>query len=332
MKHLSMLLSFFSAIVLLASCNGAGGFLTASSAANEVVVVMDDDQWKSETGRALFDVLNSPAKGLPQREANFRIIQISPENFTSTFKMARNIVIPEISNIYSAPKFTSELDKYAVGQVIVSVKAPDSTSFKQFLTSNTENIVNYIVQKELERNANWLIKDSGTPQTRIQEVFGININYPKGIPNITEHPNFYWATNNSAESRQDVVIYQFPYTSEKVFEKDSLIAIRNRVLGDYIKGSFNSQMTTAVASYTPDYRRFQANGFFRAELRGLWEMTSDMMGGPFVMQAFVNPNTNKVVIVETFVYAPEKKKRNLIRNLEAALYTIRIPEIAQNKN
>ncbi|MBK5196399.1 MAG: DUF4837 family protein, partial [Proteiniphilum sp.] len=149
--------------------------------------------------------------------------------------------------------------------------------------------------------------------------------FPKGLTNVTEHPGFYWATNNAAHSRQDIVIYQIPYTSETVFEKDSLIALRNQMLGKYIKGSFDSEMTTAEI-YPPDYRRIEVNGIFRAELRGLWEMTADMMGGPFVMHAFVNENTGMVVIVETMVYAPEKNKRNLMRNLEATLYTISMPK------
>jgi hypothetical protein len=55
-------------------------------------------------------------------------------------------------------------------------------------------------------------------------------------------------------------------------------------------------------------------------------MTSDMMGGPFVMQAFVNDNTGMVIVVETYVYAPESNKRNLMRNLEATLYTISLPQ------
>ena len=54
-----------------------------------------------EAGSALFDVLNSNAKGLPQPEANFNIIQIAPENFTRTIRMARNVITPDISNIYS---------------------------------------------------------------------------------------------------------------------------------------------------------------------------------------------------------------------------------------
>ena len=51
-----------------------------------------------------------------------------------------------------------------------------------------------------------------------------------------------------------------------------------------------------------------------------------MMGGPFVMQAFVNEKTNMVIVVEALVFAPERDKRNLMRGMEASLYTISIPE------
>lgn len=325
MKRINLFLSLAFTIVLFASCHG-GGFLSASSTANEVLVIMDDDSWNGKAGQALYEVLNSPAKGLPQIEPNFKILQITPENFTSTFKMARNIVIPDISNIYTTPKLSSEIDKYAMGQLIMTIKASDSTSFANFVIENKDVIVNYILNKEMERTAEWLTKSSGTPQTRIQQVFGINIFYPKGMPNVHEEDNFYWATNDAPHGRKDIAIFQFPYTSESVFEKDSLIAIRNRVLGKYITGTENSQMSTALYPAEPEYQKKELNGIFRAELRGLWEMTKDMMGGPFVMQAFVNEKTNMVVVVDVFIYAPEKDKRNLMRNMEAALYTISIPE------
>lgn len=299
--------------------------MNASGANNEVLVLMDDTTWESNAGRALFNALNSNVKALPQPEPNFRILQIEPENFTRTIKMARNVIIPDISTIYSKPKITSEIDKYAVGQVIMKIQAPDTASFTRFVNENEESITNYFITKELERNGRWLMNEIADPLSRAQQVFGINIHLPKGLTNITEHPNFYWATNNAPHSRQDIVIYQFPYTTETVFERDSLIEIRNRTLGKYIKGAFESEMTTAMI-YPPDYRRIDVDGIFRAELRGLWEMTTDMMGGPFVMHAFVNENTGMVVIVETFVYAPEKRKRNLMRNLESTLYTISMPE------
>lgn len=291
-----------------------------------MMVLMDDTAWESSPGRALFNVLNSNVKALPQAEPNFTIVQIAPENFTSTFKMARNIIIPDISNIYSYPKLTAEIDKYAVGQVVMNIHAPDSASFAKFVTENRESIVNYFVDKELERTGKWLKREVSAPLSRAQQVFGINIHVPKGLTNVTEHQNFYWATNNASRGRQDIVIYQFPYTTEKVFEKDSLISIRNKELGKYIKGSFDSEMTTATRVYSPDYRTMELDGIFRAELRGLWEMSTDMMGGPFVMHAFVNDNTGMVVVVEVYVYAPEMNKRNLMRNLEATLYTISLPK------
>lgn len=323
MRIYTALLATIVAILTFTSCEG-NAFLSASSAANEVLVVMDKEAWEGSAGRALFDVLNSPVKGLPQVEPNFRILQITPDNFTSTFKMARNIVVPEISNIYSEAKVASEVDKYAYGQILMSVRAPDTTSFIQFLSENSQMIVDYVINKELERTAKWLKKDVGAPQTRVQQLFGVDVYFPKGLSNISEHPDFYWATNSAGRGRKDMVVYQFPYTSETAFEKDSLIAMRNKILGEYITGSFDSHMTTAVRAYDPDYRKMDVDGLFRAELRGLWEMTSDMMGGPFVSHAFVNEQTGMVVVVEVYIFAPEKEKRNLIRGMEAALYTISI--------
>lgn len=325
MRHLAGLLTLMSTIVLLTSCNSGGGFLSASGSTNEVIVIMDDASWEGMSGRAIFEVLNSNTKGLPQPEPNFRILHITPENFTSTFKMGRNIIIPEISEMYSQPKLQAELDTYAMGQVMMNIKASDSISFANFVTDNKDVIVNYFIEKELERNAKWLKNEIKSPVVRAQQMFGVNIHFPKGMSNYEEFNNFLWATNNSGRGRQDIVIYQFPYTSETVFEKDTLINIRNEFLGKYIKGSFESQMTTATA-YSPDYRKFVVDGIFRAELRGLWEMTTDMMGGPFVMHAFVNENTGMVIIVEVYVYAPEGNKRNLMRNLEATLYTISFPQ------
>lgn len=326
MKHVAIPLSFIaSLLLLLISCNTAGSFMNASGSSNEVLVVMDDTLWEGDAGSALFDVLNSNTKGLPQPEPNFSIIQIAPENFTRTIRMARNVIIPDISTIYSSAKFTADIDKYATGQVIMTIQSPDTATFTAFVTENSQSIIDYFVTKELQRNGKFLMTQISDPLSRAQQVFGINIHFPKGLTNVTEHPNFYWATNNAPQGRKDIVIYQFPYTTETVFEKDSLIAIRNRTLRKYIKGSFDSEMTTATV-YPPDYRRIEVDGIFRAELRGLWEMTTDMMGGPFVMQAFVNDNTGMVIVVETYIFAPESNKRNLMRNLEATLYTISLPQ------
>ena len=69
-------------------------------------------------------------------------------------------------------------------------------------------------------------------------------------------------------------------------------------------------------------RNITCNGHFVQEVRGLWRMENDMMGGPFVSYTQVDTLTNRVIVTEGFVYAPEKKKRQYIRELEAALQTL----------
>ena len=67
------------------------------------------------------------------------------------------------------------------------------------------------------------------------------------------------------------------------------------------------------------------------EARGLWQMHNDAMGGPFVSHSRVDTINNRVIVVEGFVYAPEKMKRTMIRRLEAALYTLKLPSAEDAK-
>lgn len=63
--------------------------------------------------------------------------------------------------------------------------------------------------------------------------------------------------------------------------------------------------------------------------RGLWEMKGDAMGGPYVMER-IHQSTSQAEIQQGydlyiigFVYAPEMKKKILIKQLEAAISTIK---------
>ena len=50
------------------------------------------------------------------------------------------------------------------------------------------------------------------------------------------------------------------------------------------------------------------------------------MGGPFYSHTRVDEVNKRVVTVEGFVFAPSKRKRNYIRLLEAAVYTVKLPQ------
>ena len=88
----------------------------------------------------------------------------------------------------------------------------------------------------------------------------------------------------------------------------------------------NSQRKHGPVSYTHlEYTPITLNGKYCGVMRGLWRMQGDMMGGPFVSHTRLDEKNHRVVVAEGFVYAPETDKRNFMRRIEAALFTLRLP-------
>lgn len=56
---------------------------------------------------------------------------------------------------------------------------------------------------------------------------------------------------------------------------------------------------------------------------GQWEMVGDAMGGPLVRRVVKDSAAGKTLVLDAFVYAPESRKRDMVRELEAALLTVR---------
>ena len=96
-----------------------------------------------------------------------------------------------------------------------------------------------------------------------------------------------------------------------------------------IPGAREGMYMTTADSVFVDVKDINVRGEYAFEARGLWEMEGDMMGGPFVSHARVDRPNGRVVVVEGFVYSPKGLKRDLIRKMEASLYTLKLPQEQQ---
>jgi hypothetical protein len=79
-------------------------------------------------------------------------------------------------------------------------------------------------------------------------------------------------------------------------------------------------MTTGT--YMPptlEFIRFRGRDF--AQVRGLWEVENDYMGGPFVSHSFYSPDGSEIICAEAFVYAPKYDKRQYLRQVESILFS-----------
>ena len=84
--------------------------------------------------------------------------------------------------------------------------------------------------------------------------------------------------------------------------------------------------------YEPDLRTFRLEGRLWVELRGFWDVKNDFMGGPFVSHVRLDKANQRIIVSEIFIYSPDKMKRNLVRQIEASLYTLKLPGSKQEGN
>ena len=320
-------------IVLLtvaASCNRRQNtnkpLLTPSSSGNpyEVMVVAEDSIWDGYAGRALRRVLNKPVPMLPQDEPSFHVTRIRPKNYDRIMNLFRNIIVFKIDDDFRQGKIKFERNVFAYPQAIVTIHAPNTRVASSYITEHTTSIIDFFYNEELNRQVeslnfsyNPIFSDS------LKKVLGCDMLIPPDIAKMKIGKDFIWASNDGLQTVQNIVVYAYPYSTQKVFDKHSFIALRDTFMGRNIPG-YNPGSVMQTNPECVDVRNYTQNGQFIQEARGLWEMSGDAMGGPFVSQSRVDSVNNRVIVTEAFVYAPSKMKRSMIRRLEASLYTLRM--------
>ncbi|MCM1108108.1 MAG: DUF4837 family protein [Clostridium sp.] len=292
----------------------------------EMLVVVDDSLWQRPAGRALFDVLDTDVPGLPQPERYFRISQTAPERFNQILNIFRNIIIVKIDKTqYTQTKMRFARDEYAQPQIVLSIQSPDEASFAAYVKEHGDMILSFFHKVEMNRLGKQLKTEHSTVvRDMARELFDCQWLVPKEIVSYKRGENFFWAASNSATSMSNVCMYAYPYEGPETFTKEYVLAKRDSFMRANIPGS-KPNMYMATDTLCTFVRPIMVKGQYALETRGLWQMENDAMGGPFVSHSRVDTLNNRVVVVEGFLYSPEKMNRGLIRRLEGALYTLNLP-------
>ena len=323
---------FFSIIAVLAtvliSCdNDAVIRKKISGKPGDLIVVIPQETWDGHVGEAMKKVLMQPQIGLPQREPIFSVFDVPPIAFKNIFQSNRNIIYTRISPTLDSSRVEFKSDVWAWPQSVVNIFARNSTEFIELFNKNSDNIVAYMLRSERERlqrnNANF--PEKGLVNL-FKTKFDIELDVPTGFKIAKEKDNFLWVRYDTPEITQSIVAYTFPYTSDSTFTNNYLLSMRDEALKE-VEGSLaGSYMITEQQLFDPLFQIFKFKNNYAAEIRGLWKVEKDFMGGPFINLAVLDEANNRVVVIDGFVYAPTKDKRNFLRQVEAIAYSLRFPK------
>ncbi|HOU67052.1 MAG TPA: DUF4837 family protein [Paludibacteraceae bacterium] len=320
--------------LLLISCGGGNGkgkrrssslLPSVTGTAFDVLVVGSQAYWKDTVGRALFDVLNQDMPGFFQSEPLFNIIFLKEPDFNGVMRPVRNIIFFDIDDaVYTQGKISYFKDRWASPQSIVRIAAPNKEEFLKVLSEKKDEMISYLVDAERKRSTSFYTKYSNrTLANKLKKALDVDMVVPSHIDKSRIEKDFIWMSNANIDMTQNIVVYAYPYNRKDDFKLKNLLAKRDSVMKKYIAGPTDGSYMTTEYRCDPYYREMtDEKGRYVVEIRGLWRVEGDVMGGPFVSRSYYDEKRGRVLTTETYLYGPNKKKRNIIRQLEAMIRTV----------
>ena len=355
---LKYIFPFFSGlfIILFTACepgtsDPSDTLPTARGASGEVLLIMDSASWQGELGDELRQTFLKAMPGLPQPEPYFSVRYVDPFKLNKVLRNAKNMLFvttldnqsmagrkmrsyftdASIKRIQSDPNLFqfSKKNQFARGQQVLFLFGTSDDALIQNLRDNRKDVRNHFHQVEINRLQKNLYRanERRTINKTLLEDEGFYVRVPYGyevVPLDHDPENFTWIRNLGDDVDKSIVVASERYTSEDAFTPEGILDLRRRIMRQNIRDDSTTYMT--IQDLVPvEFDTVNFNGKYAIEARGLWKMSNNSMGGPFLSYTFVDEDTGRLYYIEGFVYSPGKQKRPFVREVEAILKTFKTP-------
>ncbi len=298
----------------------------------EVTVVMDDELYDGYVGDSLYAILCQeelalPGSGMEGAEPMFDLVQVPPTGFGNIFKSNRNIIIFKIDPTLEKASIQVQRDYWARHQLLIRFSAPSKDSMVELIENKDDFLVNTIRDAEIDRQVYLNLKYENTELVnQLKMKHELVVQFPKGWNARVDTGNFVWVQYDPQGFTEGILVHYYPYQDESQISYESLVSATDMWLKKRVPGpSTGSYMSLEFDA--PIYSKvFEKDKHYVREMKGLWTMQNDFMGGPFICWSFVDEERSRIVSVFGFVFAPQFDKRNHIRKVESLLKTVTFPE------
>jgi len=294
---------------------------SVTGAPGEIFVIIEKNYWEGEIGSELRRTFLADYPFLPQSEQTFSVFNAPHSAFNGSFCLHRNILTIDIDQTAETPEISYLLDVWAHPQIVIRLTAPDKESALAMVTAEKEKMSAAFEQKERDRIINNTHKfENPQVQNAISSFIGGTPFFTKDFSVKKQTNDFIWVSHETTYVNQGMLFFKIPYSSTDTILEDYLDEIDNALQANVPGMRDNSYMV--INRYVMPglkYVSYKERTFI--EIRGLWELKNDYMGGPFVCHIFPDRKSRELVVEFGFVYAPKYDKRNYLRFVESVLYS-----------
>lgn len=331
-------------ILLLQACDTT--LQRATGREDEIIVVADSSDY-TELRTALEEVFEREII-TPQPEQLYTLNNVSFESL-ETLKRWKNLIIvaplesESITSRYLAMSLDStalaqvreggngviiKRDLWARNQMVMFLTAPTMQELEFQILKEADNLV-YAFQKisdeRLKRgiyNPRYELKDI---EGKLLELYDWTIYVQADFTLAKNEPEdkFVWLRRgiNTDVERWVFVSWKDNATPD-FLEEENIRNWRNEVTEKYYRTS-DDKYHVEISDFGWNTREVNFNDRYAIMVQGLWRMTDNFMGGPFVSYTFYDEVHQRVYMVDGSIFAPSYEKRNLIHQIDVLLQSFR---------
>lgn len=300
---ITFLFPFCLIFLLLTSCGLTGkNRKKPASTGQPYEIVLEGD-----TDSIVTRILTEDVPSLPQPEPLCKLIQVKKGKTKGSYLLVRTRIIVNITDKDFAVKLSH--DENAAPQNIIRINAHSVQQLRERL--NGEKLRQIVDEAELKHLAEMISnnpsKQNKEMQEEVKKTFGLDMKIPVSMNASKKAKDFIWISNNANTGMQNLLVMKVKSEERRMKNSNAFhVNVNDKAQIDSILRTNMPGETDSMYMTIPVLLE-----------RGLWEMKGDAMGGPYVMHRIHN------LYVIGFVYAPEMKKKILIKQLEAAISTIK---------
>ncbi len=308
------------------------GLQPSTGGTNELVIVTNSETlWKGKMGQTISAFFGQEIPGLPQPENMFTMVHIPEENLSKMMRIHHNLFIVDVNPQFDKPLIETKKDLWSSPQRVIKMTVPDKESFFTEFDKNKEAFLELFDANERHRvNLAYGAIEDYQITDMLKEKASVDMLIPKSFFVATQTDNFIWLRREAQRFSQAIMIYTYPYTDTIAFNYDRILEIRDSITKKYIPGPADGSYMKVSMIEPPVKKTFEMNGNYAVEMRGLWDLEGDFMGGPFLNYTIVDQMRNRVVTIDGYVYHPSHDKRDLVRQVEALIYTTSFAEAEES--
>ncbi len=157
----------------------------------------------------------------------------------------------------------------------------------------------------------------------VQRLTGASIRIPGEYVTALEQDNTLWLRKDAGEMIIGLLFKKIPYVDQDQFSREGFRALHDEMTRMVTSNATQETYMRVDDRELPLFFSAQTlDGQYAMEVRGIWSMKNDFMGGPFISYVVQSPDKKSLIIATGFIYGPGKSKREWMQQLETVLRTI----------